>query len=389
MAGSAGSARPSRLRVRLGCLLVVLGGGCRKANAPPPPAPALVEVAPVQQRDVPIYHEWVATLDGYVNAQIRSSVNGYLVAQRFREGSLVRRNEVLFEIDPRPFRAALDQARATIEQQVANERRAAHDVERDRPLAEAHAIPKSQLETDIEVHRAAEAAIGSARAVAREAELNLGFTNVRSLVDGIAGVTEAQVGNLVSPATVLTSVSQVEPIKAWFAISEQEYLDVAGRLHGAAAGSASGHNEEVSFELTLSDGSKYPLRGSFLYANRQVDSLTGTIRIAASFPNPNRLLRPGQFARIRAATQVQRNALLVPQRAVTELQGTYQVLVLKPDSTVSVQPVVVCARIDSLWVIDQGLRAGQLVVVEGVQAAHAGARVSARRYGSARPTGAR
>ncbi len=221
--------------------------------------------------------------------------------------------------------------------------------------------------------------------MAREAELTLGFTRVRSLIDGIAGVAEAQIGSLVSPTTVLTTVSQVEPIKAWFSISEQEYLDVSGRLHDAA----SGRNDNVSFELILSDGSTYPLRGSLLYANRQVDSLTGTIRMAASFPNPKRLLRPGQFARVRAATQLERGALLVPQRAVTELQGTYQVLVLKPDSTVSVAPVVVGARIDSLWIITQGLRAGQLVVVEGTQAAHGGSKVSARPYGSMRNTGAR
>ena len=224
----------------------------------------------------------------------------------------------------------------------------------------------------------------SARAAVHQAELNLGFTHVRSLIDGIVGVTEVQLGNLVSPTSVLTTVSQIEPIKAWFAISEQEYLDVANRLHRATLEAADRNDPDVTFQLTLADGSQYPHAGSFLFANRQVDSLTGTIRIAVSFPNPTRLLRPGQFGRVRAATEVRHNALLVPQRAVTELQGTYQVMVLKPDSTVSVQPVVVGTRVDSLWVIERGLQPGQVVVVEGTQSAHAGAKVSAKPFDPSR-----
>jgi RND family efflux transporter MFP subunit len=340
----------------------------------------VVEVAPVLQRDVPIYRDWVAILDGYVNAQIRSSVDGYLVAQNVQEGSVVRKNEVLFEIDPRPFRAALDQANGELAARIADESRTARDVERDRPLAEAHAIPKNQLENDVQIHRAAVAAVAAARGTVRQAELNLGFTHVRSLIDGIVGITEVQIGNLVSPTSVLTTVSQVEPIKAWFAISEQEYLDVADRLHGSALDGGGRNNEDVAFDLILTNGSTYPHRGSFLFANRQVDSLTGTIRIAASFPNPNHLLRPGQFGRVRAATQIQHNALLVPARAVSELQGTYQVTVLKPDSTVIVQPVTLGPRVDSLWVVESGLHAGQLVVVEGTQKVHAGVKVVAKPY---------
>jgi len=358
----------------------MLVSACRQSKAPPPSSPPIVEVVRVQQRDVPIYREWVATLDGYLNAQIRSSVEGYLVAQPSPEGSFVQKGEVLFEIDPRPFRAALDQATSNLAEQIANAARAARDVERDRPLAEARAIPKAQLETDIEVERAAQAAVKAARAAVQQAELNLGFTHVRSLIDGVVGVTELQIGNLISTTSVLTTVSQIQPIKAWFAISEQEYLDVANRLHAAALATVAGRRDDISFELTLSNGSQYPHRGTFLFTNRQVDSLTGTIRIATSFPNPKRLLRPGQFGRIRAATTIEHNALLVPQRAVTELQGTYQVMVLKPDSTVAVQPVVVGARIDSLWVIERGLHADQLVVVEGTQAAHAGSKVAPRPY---------
>ena len=366
--------------------IIVLVLACGKPKAPPPSPPPAVEVVRVQQRDVPIYREWVATLDGYRNAQIRSSVDGYLIAQRIREGSLVRKGEVLFEIDPRPFQAALEQANGDLTARVADERRTARDVERDRPLAEARAIPQSQLDNDVQLHKAAEAAVESARGTVRQAELNLGFTHVRSLIDGLVGITEVQIGNLVSPASILTTVSQVQPIKAWFAISEQEYLEVANRLHGEmvegtdGADGADGGNRGLAFELTLTDGSQYPQTGSFLFANRQLDSLTGTLRIATSFPNPTHLLRPGQFARIRAATTVQRHALLVPQRAVNELQGTYQVMVLKPDSTVAIQPVTVGPRIDSLWVITRGLQANQLVVVEGAQKAHTGAKVAPKPY---------
>jgi membrane fusion protein (multidrug efflux system) len=287
---------------------------------------------------------------------------------------------VLFDIDPRPFQAAVDQANGDLAARIADERRTARDVARDRPLAEARAIPQNQLDNDVQLHRAAEAAVEAARGAVRQAELNLGFTHVRSLIDGLVGIAEVQIGNLVSPASVLTTVSQVQPIKAWFAISEQEYLDIADRLDDATVANDGDGDHALAFELTLTDGSRYPHTGSFLFANRQLDSLTGTLRIATSFPNPTRLLRPGQFARIRVATTIQRNALLVPQRAVTELQGTYQVMVLEPDSTVAIQPVTVGPRVDSLWVITRGLQPNQLVVVEGTQKARTGAKVAPRPY---------
>jgi RND family efflux transporter MFP subunit len=356
---------------RSGCFGIALVGACGRSQAPPPPHAPVVEVVRVLQQDVPIYQEWVATLDGYVNAQIQARVSGYVLAQRFREGSFVHKNEVLFEIDPRPFIAALDQANAQLAQRVADERRAARDEQRDRPLAEQRAIPRSQLDNDVEIHRAAIAAVEAARATVTQAELDLGYTHVRSLIDGIVGITQVQIGNLVSPTSVLTTVSQIQPIKAFFAISEQDFLDARDRF-GAG----------LSFELTLTDGSKYPHAGSFLFANRQVDSLTGTIRIATSFPNPNQVLRPGQFGRIRAATRTERGALLVPQRAVTELQGSYQIAVLNADSTVSIKPVEVGPRVDSLWVIDKGLTPGELVVVEGTQMLRPGIKVAARPFGA-------
>ena len=358
----------------------MLAAGCKRSATPPPSPPPVVEVARVIKRDVPIHSEWTATLDGDLNAQIRAQVTGYLLSQKVREGSLVRRDEVLFELDPRPFRAALDQANGELEERIADEARAKHDVERDEPLAEARAIPKAQLETDIQVHRAAVAAVEAARANVETAALNLGFTKIRSLIDGIVGITEVQIGNLVTPASVLTTVSRIDPIKAWFAVSEQEYLDTTSRIHDAALASARRDVSPLGFYITLANGLEYPHKGSFLFANRQIDSLTGTIRLAASFPNPELLLRPGQFARLGAVTRTERGALLVPQRAVDELQGRYQVMVLQADSTIAVQPVDVGVRVDSLWVIERGLKPGQYVVAEGIQKVRPGTKVSARPY---------
>jgi membrane fusion protein (multidrug efflux system) len=360
-------------------VFVLLAIGCRQSEAPAPAPLPRVEVAPVQQRDVPIYREWVAILDGYVNAQIQPQVTGYLLRQDFREGSFVRKDEVLFEIDPRPFQATLDQVKAQLAQSEANESKAARDLERDTPLAQARAIPRSQLDNDFEAHRAAVAAVQAARAQVRIAELNLSFTKVLSLIDGIVGITQVQIGNLVTPTSVLTTVSQIEPIKAYFAISEQEYLGAAERLTAAALGTLPA-SARIPFQLILGDGATYPHPGSFLIADRQVDPKTGTIRIATVFPNPQRVLRPGQFGRIRAAPEVRRGALLVPQRAVSELQGSYQVAVVGDDGKVSIRPVTVGPRVDSLWVIDRGLHPGERVVAEGTQKVRDGVTVAVTPY---------
>ena len=360
-------------------VFVLLAIGCRQSEAPAPAPLPRVEVAPVQQRDVPIYREWVAILDGYVNAQIQPQVTGYLLRQDFREGSFVRKDEILFEIDPRPFQATLDQVKAQLAQSEANESKAARDLERDTPLAQARAIPRSQLDNDFEAHRAAVAAVQAARAQVRIAELNLSFTKVLSLIDGIVGITQVQIGNLVTPTSVLTTVSQIEPIKAYFAISEQEYLGAAERLTAAALGTLPA-SARIPFQLILGDGATYPHPGSFLIADRQVDPKTGTIRIATVFPNPQRVLRPGQFGRIRAAPEVRRGALLVPQRAVSELQGSYQVAVVGDDGKVSIRPVTVGPRVDSLWVIEQGLHPGERVVAEGTQKVRDGVTVADTPY---------
>jgi RND family efflux transporter MFP subunit len=372
--------RGPRLTSRGVLVIVLVLIGCRQPEAPAPPPPPRVEVTAVQQQDVPIYREWVATLDGYVNAQIQPQVTGYLLRQDFREGSFVQKGEILFEIDPRPFQATLDQARAQLAQAEANESKAARDVERDRPLAEARAIPRSQLDNDIEAHRAAVAAVEAAQAQVRMAELNLGFTKVLSLIDGIVGITQVQIGNLVTPTSVLTTVSQIQPIRVFFSISEQEYLGAAERLTAAAEGRLPPGRARLPFHLILSDGTTYPHPGSFLIADRQVDPKTGTIRIATVFPNPDRVLRPGQFGRIRAAPEVRHGALLVPQRAVSELQGTYQVAVVGDDGKVSIRAVTVGPRVDSLWVIDTGLHAGERVVVEGTQKVRDGMTVVAQPF---------
>ena len=279
-------------RHQLRSVAIVLVLACRQSRAPAPSAPPVVEVVRVQQRDVPIYRERIATLT-VTATRIRSSVDGYLIAQRIREGSLVRKGEVLFEIDPRPFQAALDQAAGDLAARIADERRTARDVARDRPLAEARAIPQSQLDNDVQLHNAADAAVESARGAVRQAELNLGFTHVRSLIDGLVGITEVQIGNLVSPTSVLTTVSQIEPIKAWFAISEQEYLEVADRLHSEVVANDGDGDRALAFELTLTDGSQYPHSGSFCSPTDNSIHSTGTLRIATSFPNPTRLLGPG------------------------------------------------------------------------------------------------
>jgi RND family efflux transporter MFP subunit len=338
--------------------------GCQSEKAAGPPPPAEVEVVSVVQKDVPIYGEWVATLDGYVNAQIQPQVTGYIVDQTYKEGSFVRKGQILFQIDPRPFKAVLDQTKAQLAQAEAQLGKTKLDVDRDTPLAKERAIAQSQLDNDIQANLAAQASVKSAEAQVEQAQLNLDFTHVTSLVDGIAGIAQVQIGNLVNPTTALTSVSQVNPIKAYFPISEQEYMHYAARINA--------HNQQEvpsdapPFDLILADGTVYPQKGRLLLTNRQVDVTTGSIQLVCAFPNPNNILRPGQFGRVRAAGETRTGAMLVPQRAVTELQGTYQVAVVEGDKA-SLLPVKVGERVGTMWIIESGIRPGQLVVVEGLQ----------------------
>lgn len=353
--------------------------GCEKKTEAAPPPPPEVQVTSVQQRDVPIYGEWVATLDGYVNADIRPQVSGYLMKQDYREGTIVRKGAVLFEIDPRPFKAALQQAQGQLAQSEAQLGKAVLDVQRDTPLAKQSAIPQAQLDNDIQANAAARAMVEANKAQVEQARLNLEFTKVRSLVDGIAGLAKGQIGDLVGPTAVLTTVSQLNPIKAYFSISEQEYLPLASRISEVITGRAAAQQKKT-LELILADGSIYPTKGSILLADRQVDLKTGTIRFAAAFENPKGVLRPGQFARIRFPTALAKGALLVPQRSVIETQGTYQVAVVGPDNKASIRPVSVGERVGDMWIIKEGVQPSEQVIVEGFQKVREGAPVAPRPF---------
>lgn len=360
-------------------LTTLLLAGCeRKTEAAAPPPPEVLVTA-VQQKDVPIYGEWIAILDGYVNADIRPQVTGYLMKQNYREGVLVHKGDVLFEIDPRPFQAAVEQAQAQQAQAEAQLGKTSLDVQRDTPLAKQSAIPQAQLDNDTQAKLAAVAMVQASKAQVEQAKLNLEFTQVRSLVDGIAGLAKGQIGDLVGPAAILTTVSQVQPVKAYFSVSEQEYLPFASRISEVVTGKrVAGANKTL--ELILADGSIYPHKGAILVADRQVDPKTGTIRFAAAFDNPGTVLRPGQFARVRLPTSIARDALLVPQRSVMETQGNYQVAVVTPDNKAAIRPVKVGERVGDMWLIREGIEPSDQVIVEGFQKVKEGAPVDPKPF---------
>jgi len=427
--------------------LIVAGRSSKAIQAAP--RPLEVEVARVEQRDVPVYSEWIGTTDGMVNADIKAQVTGYLLRQDYKEGSFVRKGQLLFEIDPRPFQAALDQAsgqvaqfqgqleqansqvtqaeaqvaqansqilqsQAQLAQAQANQIKTQLDVNKYAPLAEQKAVTQQDLDNAVQANvvakaqveaaragvetaraqlRAANAQIGTAkaaiatakgqienaRATVRTAELNLGFTRIISPIDGIAGIAQAQVGNLISTTSApLTTVSTVDPIKVFFTLSEQQYLNFTRRnlIEAQRGGSVA----QIELELILADGASYPQRGSFFFADRQVDPKTGAIRLAGVFPNPGNVLRPGQYGRVRATTSTKTDALLVPQRAVSELQGSYQVAVVGGDNKIEMRAVKVGDRTGSMWIIEDGLKAGESVVVEGAQKIRPGAVVNPKPY---------
>ena len=372
---------PHTYAVRAGCVLLSLLGvlavttSCSsgKAAAPAPP-PVAVEVADVVQQDTPIYSEWVAVLDGFVNAQIQPHVSGYIVRQNYKEGSVVRKGDVLFEIDPRPFQAALDQTKGQLAQAEAQLGKARLDVERDTPLARERAIAQSQLDTEIQARLAAEAVVQAAKANVEQAELNIEWTRVTSLVGGIAGIAQFQIGNLVGPTSVLTSVSQADPIKAYFTVSEQQFMDFHRRFPTEA--SVEEQRKRIPLRLILGDGTVYDRTGTISFADREVNPATGAIRIAGVFPNPNNLLRPGGYGRVRASVRTETAALLVPQKAVTELQGSQQVAVVTSDGKVEIRLVTVGDQAGDRWIVTRGLKAGERVVVEGLQKVRDGATVT-------------
>jgi RND family efflux transporter MFP subunit len=363
LSGAMGIDKWPRYLAILAPIIVSLGlAGCGRGHAQTKlPATEVLVARPVQQ-DVPIQSEWVATLDGYVNAQIQPQVSGYIISQDYKEGSFVRKGQVLFEIDPRPFKATLDRAKGELAQAEAQLGKSTLDVDRDTPLVAQKAVPKQQLDTEIQAKLAAEAQVESSKAAVERAELDLGWTKVSSLVDGVAGIAQVQMGNLVGTSSQLTSVSQVDPIKVYFPVSEQEYL----RAKHLSSTEQPINLFESSPELILSDGTVYPHKGKILWTDRQVDTNTGTIRLVAAFPNPGNILRPGQYGRVRIQTSFKKNALLVPQSAVKEIQGGYQVAVLGTDNRTTIRPVVAGAKTAMMWVIDEGLSPEDQIVVEGV-----------------------
>jgi RND family efflux transporter MFP subunit len=396
---------------------VLAAAGCTRATtsaagSPPPPE---VQVFPVEQRDVPIYHEWIGTLDGLVNAAIRAEVTGYLLTQNYSEGSFVRKGQSLFEIDPRPFNAALAQAQgqlaqakgqlaqakaqlaqsqAQLEQSMASQKRTQLDVDKYTPLAKQKAVTQQDLDNAVQNNVAAKAqieaskagvetakaqieasnaAVESAEAAVDAARVNTGFTHLVSPIDGVAGQAQVQVGNLVNPSSgVITTVSTLDPIKGNFTVGEQEYLSLT----------RGGGNDlaKLQLQLILADGSTYPHKGKFSFADRQVDQNTGAIQLTGLFPNPGNRLRPGQYGRVRAAIGTNSGALLIPQRAVTELQGGYQVAVVDSSNKVGIRTVKLGDRIGSMWIVTEGLKPGERVVTEGVQQARPGAQVSPKPF---------
>ena len=355
-------------------------------QAPPPP---LVEVASVEQKDVPIYGEWIGTLSGQVNADIKAQVTGYLLTRDYKEGSYVTKGQLLFEIDPRPFQAALDQAKGQLAQAEAelvqdearlataeaNQLKSQLDVEKYDPLAKANAVSKQDFDNAVQTNfankaqvQAAKAAIGAAKAqiqasqaAVETATINLDFTRIVSPIDGIAGVAQAQVGDLVSTTSgLLTTVSTLDPIRDYFSVSEQDYLALRKQFLNSTP-------EHWKLQLILADGTTYPQAGEFYFADRQVNQNTGAIQLAALFANPGNVLRPGQYGKVRAVLRVQRNAVLIPQAAVTDQQGSYLVDTVGSDGRVAIRPVQVGERTGTMWVIRSGLKPGERVIVEGQQ----------------------
>ena len=384
----------------LGFALLIFNSGCSGARAADNgQAPPEVEVVRVQQQDIPIQREWIGTLDGMVNAAIKAQATGYLLTQNYTEGSFVNKDQLLFEIDSRPFQAALDQAngqlsqangqlahakaqlvqaQAQLLQTQADQRRRQLDVDRYVPLAQQHAITqqdldnatqnnlsaqaqveamKAQIETAKAQIQASEAAVEASKAAVEAARVNLGFTRLTSPIAGIVGKAQVQIGNLVSPAgSAITTVSTLDPIKAEFTVNEQEYLRLTRDAKSL---------DRLELELILADGSSYAHTGKFLFADRQVDQSTGAILLTGQFPNPGNVLRPGQYAKVRTVVGMQQNALLVPQRAVTELQGSYQVAVVDAQNTVAIKNVKAGDRVGTLWIISEGLQPGERVITEG------------------------
>lgn len=347
--------------IRLGSLIfasVVLAGCGQPTSSAPPPPPPDVTVTKVVQHDEQIRQEWIGTLDGFVDADIRAQVSGYLIHQNYRDGAAVKKGDLLFEIDPRPFEAAESEAKANYE-------RANADLERDKALVGTDAVPRSQYDTAVAAQLTAKAAL-------QTADLNLGFTRITAPIDGLAGIARAQLGDLVGPSSgVLTTVSTVDPIKVYFSISEQSYLQLQ-----RGGPDRPKFPEGLQLQLVLSDGSVYPKTGKFYATDRQVDPATGTLRVAGEFPNPDNLLRPGQYVRVRAVIRTAKDALEVPERAVSELQGASQIAVLQDQHKAHFVTVQLGDRVEGRWIVESGLKPTDTIIVDGLQKVREGSTVN-------------
>jgi membrane fusion protein (multidrug efflux system) len=361
----------------MACMLI--GLGCEQSPPPAPPPPEVL-VTEVVQKDVPIQSEWVGTTVGFVNAQVMPRVQGYLLEQNYEDGARVTAGQLLFAIDDRSYKATLDQALGNLATQRANLRKFQQDVARYTPLAAQGAVSKQELDDAVQGARATEAQVQAAEAAVTNARLDLEWTKVYSPIDGIAGIASVQVGDLVTPSTVLTTVSEIDPMKVTFPITEREYLRYAPQIkEHQEKGKA---EDEPELQLILADGSTYPRPGRFHVANREIDRQTGTILVQALFPNPDAILRPGLYAKVRAATETVRGALVVPERAVQEIQGTYQVAVVGAGDTVALRTVKTGPQLDGLWVVTEGLQPGERVVTQGLQKVKDGIVVSAKPDGA-------
>jgi membrane fusion protein (multidrug efflux system) len=361
--------------VLLGATVFAIGA-CGEKTTPEAPPPEVL-VTEVVKRDVPVYSEWVGTLDGFINAQIRAKVQGYLQSKAYHEGTLVKEGDVLFQLDPRQYQAALDQAKANVAQAQAILVRGQQNVARYRPLVAKGAVSKKELDDAIQTAEASSADVDAARAALENAKLNLEWTTVRSPITGIAGIAQAQVGDLIAPSTLMTTVSQLDPIKVYIPISEQEYLRFAARNLGPADREP---RDTPSLQLILADGKVYEHPGKVSAINREVEVQTGSIQVQAVFPNPANTLRPGGYARVRAVTDLRRNAVVVPQRAVQEVQGNYQIAVVDKNDTVEIRSVKVGPKSGGEWVIEEGVQPGERVITEGVQKVRNGVKVAAKTF---------
>lgn len=351
---------------------------CGPKESAVPPGPPVVLVAEAKAEDVPIFSEAIATLDGSTNAQIHSQVSGYLIKQDYKEGSNVAQGTLLFEIDPKPFQADLDKAKATLDSKQAQLVKTKQDMDRYAALVKSGAVSQQEYQNEVQTYQSAQGDVDAAQANVTLAQINLGYTKITAPVSGIVGRAVAQIGDLISPSTQLTTISTVDPIKAGFTVSEQFYLDHSEQI--AKASNVPLQDRPTNIELLMADGTPYPKKGRFDYVDRQIQVSTGAIMVYALFPNPDNILRPGQYAKVRGVTQRINGAVLIPQRAVNELQGIDQVVVIKPDNTAEIRNVIVGDRVGSMWIITSGISPGERVVVEGIQKCVPGSPVTPQPY---------